>query len=140
MAADKREATPRQGARQPLTTPMELEPPLGARQDVTQSRGGPQLEERHSMATEVKRINRRRIQTVRSSVPRVSAKQFRTRHLLRNGALIHAFDQPLPQLVSNFRQVAKGNVLRSIITIHLLYRRTSYNVNHMEIVRKDSAR
>jgi hypothetical protein len=60
LAADSREASPRQCAREPSTSHVGLVPPLGAGCDVMHGGRGSQPEERHGMVTEVYMIDRRR--------------------------------------------------------------------------------
>jgi hypothetical protein len=99
MTADSREATMGTGARYKSMSLVDVEPSLGTRRDIMQAEGGPQPEERHNLATELYKIDRRR----KTRYGGLSAKYFRTRHLLRNGAPIHEFYQPLPHSVSSYR-------------------------------------
>jgi hypothetical protein len=72
---------------------------LGVRLGATQDGGGSQPEERHSLAAEVHRIDRRRKNPVRRVFVRI-------RHLWRNVDSISEFAQPLPQSVPCYQQAA----------------------------------
>jgi hypothetical protein len=68
LAADSREAAPRQGVRWRSTTNVSFESLLGARRETSQAGGGSQPEERHGMAAEVLRIDRRQNNSVRTVI------------------------------------------------------------------------
>jgi hypothetical protein len=83
VAADRREAAPRHGARYQPTNRVGFESPLGARREATQGGGGSQPEERQGMAVEVHMLIRRRKNHVRGFLNGYSL----THHLLRSGKI-----------------------------------------------------
>jgi hypothetical protein len=76
-----------------VASPVSFMSPMGARLEATQDGGGSQPEERHDLAAEALRINRRRKNPVRGVFGKYSRTQ---RHLLWRGDSIHVSDQPLP--------------------------------------------
>jgi hypothetical protein len=97
LAAGSREAALGQGA---LNKACDIRVSLGVRLGATHGGGGSQPEERHGMAADVLKIDRRR---KKHGTEGFRIINFRTLHLLRSGNSIIEFNQPLPESVPGYR-------------------------------------
>jgi hypothetical protein len=123
-------------ARRSLAADQPCESPLGTTRDAMLAGGGSQPEERHVMASEVLKIDRRRKENRHGGFSNTYPTSFEERLLD-----MRVRTPPPSCSVLNYRRAASCSVLLAITTAHCSQRRSPDNVlNHRGRVRAGSTR